>query len=275
MAQLPNMLQLGRDLRTRLDQTEADLLYTDTSATGVTTAIGDFKKGEKVSNLSYQDFAHRMLHPYVATTNVRLVPNVNGGVFEAGVEVTVSSGTVTWTPGSTQVTNVEVIKTGETIGEVTVSSGASANITFSPALVMSALGSVSLLARVTDNNSQNFINSGNITYTFVYPFYYGILDSSVTIDNPLVDYIRSFTKNISTKGNKVYAFNLSSNKACIAYPGSYGKLTSILDPSGFECLNSFSFKSENIVAADGKTVPYYFYVSAINTATNYKFTFKF
>lgn len=275
MAQLPNMLQLGRDLRTRLDQTEADLLYTDTSATGVTAAIGDFKKGEKVSNLSYQDFAHRMLHPYVATTNVRLVPNVNGGVFEAGVEVTVSSGTVTWTPGSTQVTNVEVIKTGETIGEVTVSSGTSANITFSPALVMSALGSVSLLARVTDNNSQNFINSGNITYTFVYPFYYGILDSSVTIDNPLVDYIRSFTKNISTKGNKVYAFNLSSNKACIAYPGSYGKLTSILDPSGFECLNSFSFKSENIVAADGKTVPYYFYVSAINTATNYKFTFKF
>ena len=275
MAQLPNMLQLGRDLRTRLDQTEADLLYTDTSATGVTAAIGDFKKGEKVSNLSYQDFAHRMLHPYVATTNVRLVPNVNGGVFEAGVEVTVSSGTVTWTPGSTQVTNVEVIKTGETIGEVTVSSGTSANITFSPALVMSALGSVSLLARVTDNNSQNFINSGNITYTFVYPFYYGILDSSVTIDNPLVDYIRSFTKNISTKGNKVYAFNLSSNKACIAYPGSYGKLTSILDPSGFECLNSFSFKSENIVAADGKTVPYYFYVSVINTATNYKFTFKF
>ena len=275
MAQLPNMLQLGRDLRTRLDQTEADLLYTDTSATGVTAAIGDFKKGEKVSNLSYQDFAHRMLHPYVATTNVRLVPNVNGGVFEAGVEVTVSSGTVTWTPGSTQVTNVEVIKTGETIGEVTVSSGTSANITFSPALVMSALGSVSLLARVTDNNSQNFINSGNITYTFVYPFYYGILDSSVTIDNLLVDYIRSFTKNISTKGNKVYAFNLSSNKACIAYPGSYGKLTSILDPSGFECLNSFSFKSENIVAADGKTVPYYFYVSAINTATNYKFTFKF
>lgn len=275
MAQLPNMLQLGRDLRTRLDQTEADLLYTDTSATGVTAAIGDFKKGEKVSNLSYQDFAHRMLHPYVATTNVRLVPNVNGGVFEAGVEVTVSSGTVTWTPGSTQVTNIEVIKTGETIGEVTVSSGTSANITFSPALVMSALGSVSLLARATDNNSQNFINSGNITYTFVYPFYYGILDSSVTIDNPLVGHIRSFTKNISTKGNKVYAFNLSSNKACIAYPGSYGKLTSILDPSGFECLNSFSFKSENIVAADGKTVPYYFYVSAINTATNYKFTFKF
>lgn len=275
MAQLPNMLQLGRDLRTRLDQTEADLLYTDTSVTGVTAAIGDFKKGEKVSNLSYQDFAHRMLHPYVATTNVRLVPNVNGGVFEAGIEVTVSSGTVTWTPGSTQVINVEVIKTGETIGEVTVSSGTSANITFSPALVMSALGSVSLLARVTDNNSQNFINSGNITYTFVYPFYYGILDSSVTIDNPLVGHIRSFTKNISTKGNKVYAFNLSSNKACIAYPGSYGKLTSILDPSGFECLNSFSFKSENIVAADGKTVPYYFYVSAINTATNYKFTFKF
>ena len=61
----------------------------------------------------------------------------------------------------------------------------------------------------------------------------------------------------------------------IAYPKSYGVLSSILDPNGFEQLSSFTCLEKSIVGLDGTSQQYYVYVNDASTNTNFKMSFYY
>lgn len=254
----------------KLGTVKTQTVYTDTTENGATVAIGGIPKGKKYENANVIDVLNDLLHPYVAPSGVGLTLNTGGGVFEMGDTKNVTGGTVRWTNGSTKVIKAEILVSGEPKGEAAVS-----DVTTSQAVTlteaMDVTSNTTFTARVTEASENRVVSGGNVSFTFVYPFYHGIVSSTA----PNEATIKGLTKDISSKGNKSYTQDMNSNYACIAYPKSYGELKSILDPSGFENLGSFTKTEVQITGLDGTPQVYYVYVSGINTASGYTFRYNF
>lgn len=98
--------------------------------------------------------------------------------------------------------------------------------------------------------------SANLTYNFVYPYYYGAAAPGRTaaqvasLTKDVINSNANLTRNFTTVNGDVYYF---------AYPAAYGALTSIKDVNGFEVLPSFTQRTENITGLDGNPVSYYIY----------------
>lgn len=110
-----------------------------------------------------------------------------------------------------------------------------------------------------------------VTYTFVYPYYHGTGVAGLTAAQ-----VAALTKDIIESDSDVtYSFTTSANDVYyMAYPASYGNLTSILDENGFETIGDWTKRTENITGLDGNAVSYNIYefnnpVSA--QTTSYRF----
>ena len=252
----------------KLGTVREQTVYTDTSANGATVAVGGIAKGKKYSNTDIIQVLDDLLHPYVAPSGVSLTLSETGGTFECGVTKTVSTGTVRWTNGSQNITKAEILQGGSPVAEAAVS-GSATSIACNPASPITVTTNTSFTARVTDPTKQ--VSGGSVSYNFVYPFYHGI----VTTTTPDEATVKGLTKDVSAKSNKSYTQDMNANYACIAYPKSYGKLRSILDPSGFENIGSFTQSEIQITGLDSTAQTYYVYVSGINTASGYQFRYQF
>ena len=119
---------------------------------------------------------------------------------------------------------------------------------------------------ITDNTEiKVIVNDGktNITKTtkieFVNPIYIG-LSSDTTL-----------TSVLQNKGTYVYRDITCTDASVIfKYPKSYGELTSIKDPNGFENLDSFTQTIEEIHGED-----YYVYTNEPSTLDGFTYTFTF
>lgn len=112
------------------------------------------------------------------------------------------------------------------------------------------------------------VSSSSISLSFYAPFYYGVSDKATLEEAD----IKALTKLIEGKGNKTFKFTGSAVYSVIAYPKSYGKFTSILDPNGFENLSAFK---EPVVVTVNE-IEYYVYVySTVSTYDNTAFSCKF
>ena len=103
------------------------------------------------------------------------------------------------------------------------------------------------------------------SYDFVNPYYYGCLDNIPTDATGM-------TKLVEAKGNKTITNTTSSDGQYITfmYDAAYGNLTSILDPSGFECMTGFT-KIQLTIGG----VQYNCYYSTLKQViTNFKYTYK-
>lgn len=116
--------------------------------------------------------------------------------------------------------------------------------------------SCSIKLVVSDGIMDDITNT--INYTFVNPIYYGINIA----DNKL----------ITTKRNYRYNNITCAGTDCIVYkyPKTYGILTSILDPNGFENIGSFTRTEENI-----NSIVYYVYTSNYAKLDNFSYFFKY
>ena len=98
--------------------------------------------------------------------------------------------------------------------------------------------------------------SANLTYNFVYSYYYGAAAPGRTaaqvaaLTKDVINSNANLTRNFTTANGDVYYF---------AYPAAYGALTSIKDVNNFEVLPSFTRRTENITGLDGNPVSYYIY----------------
>ena len=123
--------------------------------------------------------------------------------------------------------------------------------------------------RVKDDRTTLTRNSGS--FTFVYPYYYGSLDSGVLDEAS----IKGLTKVVQTKGNKTFRFT-HNNKCCvIAYPASYGNLRTIIDQNNFDITSSFIKNTVSITGLDGTSQNYNVYVNSAATLDNFGITFNF
>lgn len=114
-------------------------------------------------------------------------------------------------------------------------------------------------------------DSNTLTYTFVYPYYYGSGAQNLTAAQ-----VAALTKNIVVEStSKAVTYTASNQVFYFAYPASYGVLTSILDPNGFEIISGFTLRVETITGLDGNAVSYNIYeLDNPVTQTNYVVTFK-
>ena len=117
---------------------------------------------------------------------------------------------------------------------------------------------------VTD--SKNNIRSSSITFSFVYPFYYGTFTDSLTEAT-----IKNGVKLVELKGNKTLTLTYNDMKVFYAYPKAYGELKSIKDGNGFEYLRDFEKEEMNI-----NRIPYYVYkIKNKASVSQIKYTFSF
>ncbi len=117
---------------------------------------------------------------------------------------------------------------------------------------------------VTD--SKNNIRSSSITFSFVYPFYYGTFTNSLTEAA-----IKNKVKLVELKSNKTLTLTYNDMKVFYAYPKAYGELKSIKDGNGFEYLNDFNKEEINI-----NSIPYYVYkIKNKASVSQIKYTFSF
>ena len=241
--------------------------YTDTSATGATVAVGGIAKGEKLSEVTFVEFADKLLHPYVDTSGVGLsLTPTNGGTFEMGTTQTVTGATVRWTAGSQQVNKAEVLVGGSPVGEAQVSSGTSVAVTVTDSITANK----TFTARATDPTKA--YTGGNVTFTFVYPFYWGVVASGSPVDSAA---ITGLTKSVTVKGNKTVSYTTSGvQQAVFAFPASYGNLKSIMDQNNFENIDTFTKSTVEVTGLDGTPQQYNVYVSNVNVQA-FSYTFKF
>ena len=103
------------------------------------------------------------------------------------------------------------------------------------------------------------------SYDFVNPYYYGCLDNIPTDETGM-------TKLVEAKGNKTITNTTSPDGQYITfmYDAAYGNLSSILDPSGFECITGFT----KIQLTIGGVQYNCYYSTFKQVITNFKYTYK-
>jgi len=109
---------------------------------------------------------------------------------------------------------------------------------------------------LVDGNGPTTVQSNTVSYPFVYPYYYGADVPGLTAAQ-----VAALTKSvISSNSNLTVNFTAANGDVFyFAYPASYGALTSILDPNGFETLPDWTLTTANITGLDGNAVSYRIY----------------
>ena len=252
-------------------------LYTNASATPQT--LGGIAAGSTFSNQSMQQMWDSFLYPYQVPTLYSFAITGVATSYECG---TVISGTKTFTWGSTNSGNINtnsIVIRDET--------GATDLVTGSANDGTEALAIGSITKNTTGQTQQWSITAVNshsavltkvyFTVTFYNPFYYGVGAAAFTVAN--INNNLGGTRLVVAKSNKTLSFSPTSQKFYFCYPASYGYLTSIKDPNGFDITSSFTPRTVNFVNDTnflGTTTSYYVYESnSLTTQTGFAITFNF
>lgn len=237
--------------------------------------LGGISAGTNLNNMSIQDVLTKLLYPYVKPViSASITYSPTGGIYEFGQTVTVSQIKTTITKKSEKITSVKFYQNGLMIYEITrsVQNGGTFDYTFpTPISINSSINNSYFHVDVTDANGET-VTANTIALNFYYPYYYGVINANVSITENL---IKGLTKQVAAKGIKSYTYNPNYQRMVMAYPKSYGKLKSILDPNGFEQLNSFDCIEISIVGLNNTPQPYYVYVNDASTNTNFKMNFYY
>lgn len=132
---------------------------------------------------------------------------------------------------------------------------------------------VTFSVEVTDDGASGgpSTTTANRSFTFVYPYYYGVGAAGLTAAQ-----VAALTKDVRTETNSYNrSFGARSSEVYyFAYPTSYGTLSSILDENAFETIGDWTLTTSNITGLDGNAVSYNIYEFnnvATAPATNYVF----
>ena len=239
----------------------ADTTYTN--STPIPTAIGGIAKGTTFDNKTVQEVLDMLLYPYVAFSfTVSTEPAA--GVYEKGTSITLSKVNVNITKGSADVTKIYIKDSDNTTHAMVTSNIAQSG---NNAITVRKVITKNTVVTVELTDSESNTESTTLSYSFVDPYYYGVIADGVDITASV---ITGLTKDVKAKGNKAYTFNMSNQKALLAYPKSYGLLTLIKDANNFDVTNTF-----NVHAVSVNSVDYYVYVLSNTATSNMKFTFNY
>ena len=162
--------------------------------------------------------------------------------------------------GTGEVSKIDLYKDGALVESLPYTDGTSS---YSFTQIADVSTDTSLEVRVYDDADK--YSKYTKSYDFVNPYYYGCLDDIPTDETGM-------TKLVEAKGNKTITNTTSPDGQYITfmYDAAYGNLSSILDPSGFECITGFT-KIQLTIGG----VQYNCYYSTLKQViTNFKYTYK-
>ena len=220
------------------------------------------------------DLITELLYPYTKPVINSFTLNPAAGVKEKNVSLQVNSATVKVTKKSKSIASVSLYKGDDLVETKTdeiALSGTTLTFTIDETLDGSA-DSVSYTVKVTEaGDNANTVTSNAQTYSFVYPYFYGVIENGATVD---ADTILGFTKSVRGKGSHSYDYTTNNQCPVIAYPKSYGALKSIIDTNNFtQDWTQSTVTVDNDGTIDG--IDYYVYVGGAATATETTYKFNY
>ena len=162
--------------------------------------------------------------------------------------------------GTGEVSKIDLYKNGALVESLPYTDG-TASYSFTQIADVST--DTSIEVRVYDDADK--YSKYTKSYNFVNPYYYGCIDNIPTDETGM-------TKLVEAKGNKTITNTTSLDGQYITfmYDAAYGNLSSILDPSGFECMTGFT-KIQLTIGG----VQYNCYYSTLKQViSNFKYTYK-
>lgn len=256
--------------------------------------VGGIKVGDSfIQGTSYDDMWDALLNPtlYPTFTNPSASLSYSADTYyEVGISIpaktaiaSLNRGSITPAYGTSgyrsgEVTNYAIATSGADTeySDSSVSSG-SFNV---PALTRATKGSIVLTATVSyaageqpkDSKGNDYDSplvagskTASKTMQFIQPYYYG-KSSTATVTS-----LAGLTKSVTAKGQKQFKFTTNNEYMVIAYDSSYGNLSSIIDPNGFETISGWT---KSTITVGGFSYNVYVANSA-TTDTNAQFTFKY
>lgn len=216
-------------------------------------------------NVPIRDLITELLYPYMEPVINLFSLDLAEGIKEKNVPLVVSSATVEVVRKSKSLASIALYEGDSLLEQKTNGVNAGGTFTFNINKTLDGSTDASYHIEVTEiGDNSNTVSSITKTYSFVNPYFYGVISSDDTVTS---DIIMDFTKDIAAKGDKSYSYTTDNQCPVIAYPKSYGELESIVDSD--DLVQNWT---PSVIAVND--VEYYVYVGEATTAaTTYNFNY--
>ena len=205
-------------------------VFDRTDLTAVT--VGGLNSGSSVKNKTTKEVLESILFPYQKpAVSFSISPNTT--IYESGTTVSSIKFTISATKKSDIIQSIKVYD-GLTL-LTTITSGVANGGTFTYTYSCNITSNTTLKVEVSDGTSTV---SATKNITFANKSYYGFVADGTTINETV---IKALQNNIlkTSKALKYTGINCTDSKIVYAYPQNQGLLSSILDGSGFDYIDSY------------------------------------
>ena len=205
-------------------------VFDRTDLTAVT--VGGLNSGSSVKNKTTKEVLESILFPYQKpAVSFSISPNTT--VYENGTTVSSIKFTISAAKKSDIIQSIKVYD-GSTL-LTTITSGVANGGTFTYTYSCNITSNTTLKVEVSDGTSTV---SATKNITFANKSYYGFVADGTTVNETV---IKALQNNIlkTSKALKYTGINCTNSKIVYAYPQNQGLLSSILDGSGFDYIDSY------------------------------------
>ena len=227
------------------------------------------------NNVPITDLITELLYPYKAPNISSFSLDPSASVKEKNVIFTCKTATVSVEKKTKPIERIELYRGTERIKYETngVANGVT-NLQFSINEELKGSTNTTYTVAVVEQGAEKEAASKSLTYTFVYPYFYGVINKGTTITSENIWSIcNTFNKDVANKGQKKYKYTTNNQCPVIVYPKAHKLLSSIIDPNNF----SQTWDQYLVTINNGTTikgVEYYVYVGGASTASNVQYTFN-
>ena len=232
--------------------------------------LGGISANTDLNGLTVKEILSKLLYPYIEPV-VTVTGTPNGGTYEKGNTQTITNVKVVVTKKSEKITKIEVLN-GSTSLVVQEDDAIANGGTFNYAVNVSVPSTNKQLTINVTDASGNVVAKKTSSFTFIYPYYWGVCDESAVITDTLV---KGLTKSVTSKGTKAVEYTTDNQKMVFAYPKSYGVVKKVLDANSFDVTSTFTKEEITIKGLDGTNQVYYVYTNSASTVTSFKMTFSY
>ena len=206
-------------------------VFDRTDLTAVT--VGGLNSGSSVKDKTTKEVLESILFPYQKpTVSFSISPNTT--VYESGTTVSSIKFTISATKKSDIIQSIKVYD-GSTL-LTTITSGVANGGTFTYTYSCNITSNTTLKVEVSDGTSTV---SATKNITFANKSYYGFVADGTTVNETV---IKALQNNVlkTSKALNYKGINCTNSKIVYAYPQNQGLLSSILDGSGFDYIDSYN-----------------------------------
>ena len=220
--------------------------FTRDDLTAVT--VGGLNSGSSVKDKTTMEVLESILFPYQKPT-VSFAISPSTTIYESGTTVSSITFTINAVKKSNDIQSIKVYD-GSTL-LTTITSGVANGGTFTYTYSCNITSNTTLKVEVSDGTSTT---SAIKNITFGYKSYYGFVADGTTVNETV---IKALQNNVlkTSKALNYTGINCVDSKIVYAYPKSQGLLSSVLDGSGFDYIDSYDCLTMTVNGED-----YYVYV---------------